>query len=144
MKSIKTAAADAFVLATRLSERRPLTIADKASETPGNAKTLHTAAVMREVPVAVSRAQVGWAIVPGTTARDAPSAIAGRSYASVSRVIGVTLVPAIVGPVPDVSVHVVKTPRIRTEAVDANGHLAPLSARAKDRRNGAVVIGGIG
>src|SRR5262245_25239379 len=58
-------------------------------------------------------------VVPGSSAQYAEAAIS-MPHRAIARIPCIFSIPAILGPFPHVAVHVVETPRIRTESVDTN------------------------
>ena len=116
----------------------------RTSEPFGNAETLPAVSVMGLVPVAEGGAEIVGAISPGAASDDALIAIPSRSGASVTRIAIIIVVPAIFSPIPNVAVHVVKTPRICMEIVHAYGLLPPLSLGALTISVAAIVIGLVG
>src|SRR5262245_35066539 len=113
----------------------------QSHERPGDAQPLHRAAIAGKVPVAVGGAQIAGRIVPGAAAHDAPGAVPRAPRGSVARIARVGLVPAVLGPVPDVAVYAVAPPWIGAEAVDRHRSLPPLALRPLGIGGPAVEVG---
>src|SRR5262249_48347810 len=82
-------------------------------------------------------------IVPGTSADHPLSAVGPCSGAAIARIACVAIVPAVLGPLPDVAVDVIETPRVRLEAVHRHRALPILalgasSPAAAGRRQGVA------
>src|SRR5689334_5093216 len=87
------------------------------SESPGDAESEGDQMVLRRFPLTPRSAQRVGSIVEGRAAHDAKAAISTGPRGAVSRVARVLLVPAILGPFPNVTVHVVEAPGISEKAI---------------------------
>jgi hypothetical protein len=83
-------------------------------------------------------------IVEGSAAHHAKAAVPARPWAAVSRITGIFVIPAILGPFPDIAVHIVESPRIGAEAIDGNGRLAPFALCPAAMGDVAIVVGLVG
>src|SRR5215510_4062430 len=95
-----------------------------------------------DVSIAIRGTQVARTVVPGAPAENVTVAIA-ISCATITRISGVAVVPAIVRPFPEVAMDVEKTPRVGLEAI--NCHCLPpkfaFGSSAFVGRGSPVVVG---
>src|SRR5262245_54349317 len=92
----------------------------------GQSETNVASAQVQAGSMAPGRAQATRTIEPGTAAQNPHCATRGcLARAAISGCSIVVLMPAVLHPLPDVAVHLVKTPRIWGEAVHWHGPLTP-------------------
>src|SRR5262245_43525985 len=115
-----------------------------ASESPGYTKSISNQAIVCRLPITSRRTHRVGRIVEGCATHNTETAVSARPCGSVARIAAVRLVPAILRPVPDIAVHVIKTPGIGQKAVHHNGCIAPLAERTASIGNASVVVGLVG
>ncbi len=85
---------------------------------PGNSEPVEELRVSGEVPAAVRGTDAPRPVEPGPAAKNVTTAVARRPSLSLARRPNIALVPAILDPLPDKSVHVVQIESICPELAD--------------------------
>src|SRR4029434_119057 len=65
--------------------------------------------------------------VPDAAAKNAAAAVGAGACTAITRVAGVLLVPAVLGPLPNVTVHIIEVPGVGRETVYRHCRLAPFA-----------------
>ena len=88
-------------------------------ESSGGTETENTSGkVVSGIPEAFGRAEVARKAEPRAAAPNTPRAIACKPSRAIARRAAVATIPAILSPLIDVTVHIVKSPRVRFLAAD--------------------------
>ena len=106
-------------MATGKHVNRPTRNVPLMRHSPGNPKAYVIVAATGSAPVADCGTRDARSIFPGTTADHADRAIARQPRRPVTRGTPITSIPAILRPLPDIAMHIVKAKFVRGET--ANG-----------------------